>query len=121
MGEFLSHIPNYRANTIDTVRLALAAREHLFSMAEREGIDFDLERRGILHIYKHRKDFDARRQGQRAAAEGGLDRRGWRPTRSARSSLHCRAISMAASSPRATPGDIHKFTRGWRGPARDVA
>ena len=59
MGEFLRQIPNYRANTIETVRLAIAAREHLFSIAEREGIDFDLERRGILHIYKTRKEFDA--------------------------------------------------------------
>ncbi|CAH2776085.1 MAG: D-amino acid dehydrogenase (EC [uncultured Paraburkholderia sp.] len=49
MGEFLRQIPHYRANTVETVRLAIAAREHLFSIAEREGIDFDLERRGILH------------------------------------------------------------------------
>ena len=59
MGEFLRQIPNYRANTIDTVRLAHRAREHLFSIAEREGIDFDLERRGILHVYHDTADFDA--------------------------------------------------------------
>ena len=43
MGEFLRQIPHYRANTIETVRLAIAAREHLFSIAAREQIDFDLE------------------------------------------------------------------------------
>ena len=74
MGEFLRQIPNYRANTIDTVRLAIAAREHLFSIAEREGIDFDLERRGILHIYKQRKDFDAAAKVNELLREGGLDR-----------------------------------------------
>ncbi|MFM0523580.1 FAD-dependent oxidoreductase [Paraburkholderia strydomiana] len=48
MGEFLRQIPHYRANTVETVRLAIAAREHLFSIAEQEGIDFDLERRSEL-------------------------------------------------------------------------
>src|ERR1700742_2603655 len=50
MGEFLREIPHYRTNTVETVRLAIAAREHLFSIAETEGIDFDLERRGILQV-----------------------------------------------------------------------
>ncbi len=70
MGEFLRQIPNYRANTIDTVRLALAAREHLFSIAEREGIDFDLERRGILHMYQQKKDFDTAAKVNRLVAVG---------------------------------------------------
>jgi D-amino-acid dehydrogenase len=59
LGEFLRQIPNFRANTVETVRLAIAARQHLFAIAEREGIDFDLERRGILHFYRTAKDFDA--------------------------------------------------------------
>src|SRR5688572_32785688 len=56
MAEFLSNIPNYRRNTVETVRLAIAARAVLFEMAAREGIDFDLERRGILHFYDRQKD-----------------------------------------------------------------
>src|ERR1700733_3131721 len=44
MGEFLRQIPNYRANTIETVRLAIAARAHLFSIAARGQMEFDLER-----------------------------------------------------------------------------
>src|SRR3569623_252114 len=47
IGEFLRQLPNYRATTIETVRLAIAAREHLFCIADREGIAFDHERRGI--------------------------------------------------------------------------
>ena len=34
--EFLSHIKNYEANTIETVRLALLARKRLFEVAEKE-------------------------------------------------------------------------------------
>src|SRR6478735_205676 len=48
MAEFLSNIPNYKANTVETVRLAIAARTVLFEMAAREGIDFDLERREVM-------------------------------------------------------------------------
>lgn len=33
--EFLSHIKNYEANTIETVRLALLARKRLFDVAEK--------------------------------------------------------------------------------------
>src|SRR6201996_7150386 len=58
MGEFLRQIPHYRANTVETVRLAIAAREHLFGIAEREGIDFDLEKRGILHFYATHREFE---------------------------------------------------------------
>src|SRR3984957_10294543 len=74
MGEFLRQIPHYRTNTVETVRLAIAAREHLFGIAEREGIDFDLERRGILHIYKTRKEFDAASKVNELLREGGLER-----------------------------------------------
>src|SRR5215471_11549436 len=51
IAEFVGNIANYRKNTQETVRLAMAARQHMLAIAERESIDFDLERRGILHIY----------------------------------------------------------------------
>jgi D-amino-acid dehydrogenase len=51
MGEFVRNVSNYRQNTIETTRLAIEARRHLFELAERENISFDLERRGILHIF----------------------------------------------------------------------
>ena len=47
--EFLAAIPHYQSNTIETVRLAIAAREHLFSWGAEEGIDFDSKQKGILH------------------------------------------------------------------------
>ena len=57
-AEFIASIPHYRRNTVETTRLAIAARQHLFAWAEAEGIDFDLKRRGILHIYTERRELD---------------------------------------------------------------
>jgi len=74
MAEFMSNIPNYRQNTIDTVRLAIAAREHLKTNAQREGFDFDCEERGILHVYDNRKEFDHATKVNALLAEGGLHR-----------------------------------------------
>ncbi|MFL9995315.1 D-amino acid dehydrogenase [Paraburkholderia sediminicola] len=113
MGEFLRQIPNYRANTVETVRLAIAAREHLFSIAEREGIDFDLERRGILHIYKTQKEFDSASKVNALLREGGLDRN---PV----TANELQAIEPTLQgdffggffTPSDSTGDIHKFTRG---------
>ncbi|MFL9989143.1 D-amino acid dehydrogenase [Paraburkholderia sediminicola] len=113
MGEFLRQIPHYRANTVETVRLAIAARQHLFSIAEREGIDFDLERRGILHIYKTRKEFDAASKVNELLREGGLERN---PVTSGE--LHAIEPTLHGDffggffTPSDSTGDIHKFTRG---------
>lgn len=56
--EFLSHIKHYEQNTINTVHLALLARKRLFEIAEIENIDFNLEKRGILHIYHTPSDYE---------------------------------------------------------------
>ena len=113
IAEFLRQIPNYRANTLETVRLAIAAREHLFQIARSEGIDFDLEQRGILHIYKRKKDFQAAEKVNTILNEGGLDRK-------AVTASDIRQIEPALDetffggffTPSDSTGDIHKFTRG---------
>src|SRR5258708_36298910 len=74
-AEFVGNIPNYRANTVATARLAIAARKYLFEIAAREGIAFDLERRGILHIYRDRASFAHAARVNLLLAEGGLERR----------------------------------------------
>jgi D-amino-acid dehydrogenase len=113
MGEFLRQIPHYRANTVETVRLAIAAREHLFSIAEREGIDFDLERRGILHIYKTRKEFDAANKVNALLREGGLDRNPVMATELQRIEPALQGDFFGGFfTPSDSTGDIHKFTRG---------
>jgi D-amino-acid dehydrogenase len=113
IAEFLSQIPHYRDNTIETVRLAIAAREHLFAIAEREGIDFNHERRGILHFYATRAEFDAAMKVNELLRAGGLDRR---PVTTAemlaieptlRGDFYGGFFTESDST-----GDIHKFTRG---------
>jgi D-amino-acid dehydrogenase len=113
LAEFVAQTCNYRRNTVSTVRLALKARHALLSMAERENISFDLERRGILHIYRDRASFDHAARVNALLRQGGLDRHS------------VNAEEIKAIEPRIhgdyyggfyTPsdmtGDIHKFTMG---------
>lgn len=113
MMEFLSNIPNYRKNTVETVRLAIQARQVLFEMAEREGIDFDLERRGILHFYDRAKDLAHARKVNELLSEGGLERREVSPEeiRDIEPTLRGDVIGGFVT-PSDSSGDIHKFTMG---------
>ncbi|MEP9379196.1 D-amino acid dehydrogenase [Aquabacter sp. CN5-332] len=113
LGEFVSHIRHYRANTIATARLAIEARRHLFAIAEKEGIAFDLERRGILHIYRTKQDFEDAARVNRLLQEGGLDRRPVTPEemRQIEPTVHG-SYHGGFFTPSDATGDIHKFTRG---------
>ena len=113
LAEFAGHIGSYRHNTIETTRLAIAARQHLFDIAAREGIDFDLQQRGILHVYRDRKSFDQALAVNALLVEGGLDRRAVTPQ-------DISSIEPALQghyygglfTPSDSTGDIHKFCRG---------
>ena len=112
-AQFIAAIPDYRKNTVETARLGIAAREHLFAWAAAEGIDFDLKQEGILHIYRDKAGFEYAREVSKLLAQGGLERRAVTPA-------EMRAIEPAlvgkfyggyftASD---STGDIHKFTNG---------
>jgi D-amino-acid dehydrogenase len=113
LAEFVAQIPHYRRNTIETVRLALEARRALLALAERENIAFDLERRGILHIYRDRHGFDHAARTNVLLRQGGLDRY-------AVDAKEIKAIEPALQgnfyggfyTPSDMTGDIHKFTTG---------
>jgi D-amino-acid dehydrogenase len=113
MAEFIGQIANYRQHTVETVRLAMAARQHMFAIAEREHIDFDLEQRGILHFYRNKAGFDKALKVNDLLIAGGLDRR-------AVTVEEIRQIEPALQgqyyggffTPSDSTGDIHKFTRG---------
>lgn len=111
--QFMRQIPNHRRNTIATTRLAIEARQHLYDMAEAEGIDFDLERRGILHIYHDAASFEAARRGNELLREGGLERYAVTPeeARDIEPALQT-ACHAGFYTPSDATGDIHKFTRG---------
>jgi D-amino-acid dehydrogenase len=113
LAEFTAQIPHYRRNTISTVRLALEARRALFAIAERENLSFDLEKRGILHIYWTRKSFEHAKKVNDLLGEGGLDRH-------AVTVEEIKSIEPALRgefyggffTPSDATGDIHKFTLG---------
>lgn len=112
-AEFVASIPRYRDNTVATTRLAIAAREHLFGWAREEGIDFDLEQRGILHIYRDRAGFEHAARVSQLLAEGGLQRRAVTPEemRAIEPTLAGRYHGGFYTESDST-GDIHKFTHG---------
>jgi D-amino-acid dehydrogenase len=113
LAEFVAGIRNHRANTIETTRLAIQARKILFDIAEREHIQFDLEKRGILHLYYDREAFETATQGNELLRQGGLER-------FAVDNAEIHAIEPALQgsfyggffTPSDATGDIRKFTRG---------
>lgn len=113
MAEFVRAIPRYEENTITTVRLAVEAREHLMRMAEDEGIDFDCQKRSMLHVYHSKREFENAERVSQILSRGGLERR-------AVTMEEIRAIEPALKgefyggfyTPSDFSGDIHKFTVG---------
>ena len=113
MAEFIGNIRNYKSNTIETARLAVAAREHLQEWASREQIDFDYEQRGILHIYSSKKEYDHATGVTALLNQGGL-------YREAVNDARMKIIEPSLSgefyggyfTPSDATGDIHKYTRG---------
>ena len=111
--EFLGHIKNYEANTRETVRLALLSRKRLFEIAEIEQIDFDLEKRGILHFYHNKADYDVAIKVNDLLCSGGLER-------NAITNEEIKQIEPALTGDyyagfycqSDATGDIHKFSTG---------
>mgnify|MGYP000259019467 CR=1 FL=1 len=113
MAEFVRNIPNYESNTVETVRLALSAREHLHAWAERENIAFDHETRGIMHVYADDKGFAHATRVNRLLEQGGLEREALSPDRMRE--LEPALIGEFVGgyfTPSDSTGDIHKYTRG---------
>ena len=112
-AEFLKNISSYQQNTIETAKMALAARKYLLSMAEAEEIEFDLVERGILHIYSDRKSFEHASDVTKMLNKAGLERTA--VTREEMRSLEpalCGEFYGGHYTPSDFTGDIHKFTRG---------
>lgn len=112
-AEFIAAIPHYEKNTVETTRLAIAAREHLNAWADAEGLDFDHKREGILHIYRDKASFDHAGKVSKLLAQGGLDRRAVTPQE-----MRTIEPTLAGTyyggyfTESDTTGDIHKFSTG---------
>lgn len=113
MAEFIRAIPHYEANTTETARMAIAAREVLLEKAKRHGVDFDCVQRGILHFYKTREEFDHAGEVTRMLAAGGLERRAVTPEeiRQLEPTLEGDFVGGYYTESDFT-GDIHRYTRG---------
>ena len=111
--EFLGNIKHYQGNTRETVRLALLARQRLFEIAATEQIEFNLEKRGILHFYHTQADYDVAMRVNDLLCGGGLERH-------AVTVEEMRQIEPSLTGdyyagfycPGDATGDIHKFTVG---------
>lgn len=113
IAEFIAQVANYKKNTIETTRLAIAARKCLLEIAETEQIDFDLENKGILHLYSRKLDFDAATQANILMRQGGLERFAVNPAEMRRIEPTLVGDYYGGYfTPSDATGDIHKFTRG---------
>lgn len=118
--EFMGHIKHYEANTRETVRMALLARKRLFEIAEIEKIEFNLEKRGILHFYHTEQDYKIAIKVNDLLCSGGLERH-------AISNAEIKQIEPTLTrnyyagfySQSDATGDIHKFTTGLAKVCRD--
>jgi D-amino-acid dehydrogenase len=112
-AEFMAAMPAYERKTIDTARMAVAARAHLFAWAQEEGIDFDLKKQGILHIYRDKKSFDHAGYVSTLLAKGGLPRHAVTPEemKTIEPTLAGNYYGGYFTESDST-GDIHKFTNG---------
>ncbi|MEM9854621.1 MAG: D-amino acid dehydrogenase [Pseudomonadota bacterium] len=116
MAEFLGNIPNYKKHTVETVRMAIAARTTHKAMAQMAGIDFDFSPEGILHFYETQRELEAAARVTALYREGGLERQ-------ALTGEEVLALEPALSGSYAggyftqsdATGDIHKYTMGLAG------
>lgn len=113
IAEFIGEIRHHDANSVATTRLAIEARQYLFAMADAEGIAFDLEKRGILHLYH-----DAHTLAQAAAATRLLKQGGLERVAVTNKEIHQLEPTLTGQyaggffTESDSTGDIHKFTRG---------
>ncbi|QDY68208.1 D-amino acid dehydrogenase [Qingshengfaniella alkalisoli] len=113
MTEFLAAIPQYKANTIETARLAQTARPAFHAMAERAGVNFDHSPAGILHFYKTQKDLDKARKANKLYGEAGLERIELSPSEIQEKEPNLQGdFAGGFWTESDSTGDIHKYTYG---------
>ncbi|MDH5855955.1 D-amino acid dehydrogenase [Lampropedia aestuarii] len=113
IAEFIAQIRHHDANSVATTRMAIEARQYLFAMAEAEGIAFDLEKRGILHLYHDAHTLAEAAAATRLLKQGGLER-----VAVTNEEIHQLEPTLTGQyaggffTESDSTGDIHQFTRG---------
>lgn len=109
--EFMGNIKHYHANTTETVRLALLARQRLFAIAEQENIAFSLEKRGILHLFHDAADFAVAEQVNQLLNQAGLARHAVTPSEMSQLEPTLTGDYFGGFyTPDDATGDIHQFS-----------
>ncbi|MGZ9809255.1 D-amino acid dehydrogenase [Pseudoroseicyclus sp. H15] len=113
MAEFLAAMPRYERNTVETARLAIAARAGLAEMASAAGMDFAFARAGILHFYESEADLAHARRVTKLLAAGGLAREELSPAEVAARAPELQGNIVGGFWTESdSTGDIHLFTKG---------
>ncbi|MFK7793578.1 MAG: D-amino acid dehydrogenase [Devosiaceae bacterium] len=113
VAEFMLAMRNYEANTVRSAEIGIMARKNLFDWAQAEGIDFNHEKRGIVHVYKSEKATKHARYVNTLLERGGLDRREISVSEAKTLEPTLTGdFNGAFLTPSDTTGDIHKFTVG---------
>lgn len=113
IAEFMAAMRNYEANTVRSAEIAIMARKNLFDWAQAEGIDFNHEKRGIVHVYRTDKATQHARMVNGLLGKAGLDRREIAPEEAKQLEPTLAGdVKGAFYTPSDTTGDIHKFTVG---------
>lgn len=113
IAEFMLATRSYEANTTRSAEIGILARKNLFKWAAEEGIDFNHEERGILHIYRTEKATAHARKVNRLLDRAGLDRREISPAEAVDLEPTLTGkFKGAFYTPSNSTGDIHKFTIG---------
>jgi D-amino-acid dehydrogenase len=113
LAEFLLNMRNYRSNTVQTARLAVAARQRMRDIAEAEKIQFDRDDNGILHFYATEEQMDHARRVSELLAQGGVERLEL-DANGVRRLEPCLRGELVGGfhTPGDATGDIHLFTTG---------
>ncbi|MEM6384252.1 MAG: D-amino acid dehydrogenase [Pseudomonadota bacterium] len=113
IAEFMLAMKDYEANTVRSAELGILARANLEAWAADEGIDFNHEKRGIMHVYRTDKATKHARMVNDLLDRAGLDRREITTTEAtALEPTLTGDFKGAFYTPSDTTGDIHKFTVG---------
>lgn len=113
IAEFMLAMRNYEANTVRSAEIGIMARENLFAWAADEGIDFNLQKNGIVHVYRSEKATAHARKVNALLDRAGLDRREISPAEAMELEPNLTGdFNGAFYTPSDSTGDIHKFTVG---------
>ena len=63
----------HKSNTLKTIDMAKKAREHYFKIADDEKIEFNLLKKGLLHIYDNENELQAAREKKNWIEQDGME------------------------------------------------